>query len=70
MSGRQPKVPYEQAARCGSPFSGAVVDLPAVMRALHDFLAANAAKLARDEDEDLMHISVVDLDERREEDIW
>ncbi len=50
MSGRQAKVINEQAARYGIPFSGATINLPAVVRALHDFLADNAVKLARDED--------------------
>jgi hypothetical protein len=51
MSGRQTKVINEQAARYGIPFGGASVDLSAVVRALHDFLADNAQKLAREEDE-------------------
>ena len=50
MSGRQTKVLNEQAARYGIPFGGATINLPAVVRALHDFLAENAVKLARDED--------------------
>ena len=41
----------EQAARYGIPLGGARIDLPAVVKALHDFLAANAQKLARDEDD-------------------
>src|SRR5262245_1258054 len=51
MSGRQTKVLNEQAARYGIPFGWATIDLPAVVRAIHDFLAANAYKLARDDDE-------------------
>jgi hypothetical protein len=51
MSGRQTKVLHEQAARYGIPFGGPHINLPAVVRALHDFLAENAVKLARDEDE-------------------
>lgn len=47
MSGRQTKVLKEQAARYGIPFGGPTVNLPAVVRALHDFLADNAIKLAR-----------------------
>jgi hypothetical protein len=50
MSGRQTKVLNEQADRYGIPFGGPVVNLPAVVRALHDFLAENAVKLARDDD--------------------
>ncbi len=50
MSGRQTKQINEQAQRYGIPFGGATVNLPAVVRALHDFLADNAVKLARDED--------------------
>jgi len=50
LSGRQAKVINEQAQRYGIPFSGATVNLPAVARAIHDFLAANAVKLAEDDD--------------------
>ena len=50
MSGRQSKVIYEQAERYGIPFGGPTVNLPAVVRALHDFLSDNAAKLAREDD--------------------
>jgi hypothetical protein len=50
MSGRQTKVLHEQAALYGIPFGGATISLPAVVRALHDFLADNAYKLARDDD--------------------
>jgi hypothetical protein len=50
MSGRQTKVLQDQAQRYGIPFGGATVNLPAVARALHDFLADNAVKLARDDD--------------------
>jgi hypothetical protein len=50
MSGRQTKVLNEQAALYGIPFGGASINLPAVVRALHDFLAKNAQKLARDDD--------------------
>ncbi len=51
MSGRQTKVINEQASRYGIPFGGATVSMPAVVRALHDFLADNAVKLSRDGDE-------------------
>jgi hypothetical protein len=50
MSGRQAKILNEQAVRYGIPFDGATVSLPAVIRALHDFLADNKHKLARDDD--------------------
>ena len=51
MSGRQTKVINEQAQRYGIPFGGAMVSLPAVVRSLHDFLAENAVKLAKEVDE-------------------
>src|SRR5688500_2987916 len=51
MSGRQTKVINEQAARYGLPFGGAVINLPALARALHDFLAENALKLAKPDDD-------------------
>jgi hypothetical protein len=50
MSGRQTKVLNEQAALYGIPFCGPTIDLAAVARALHDFLAANAQKLAEEDD--------------------
>ena len=50
MSGRQTKVINEQADRYGIPFGGPTVNLSAVVRGLHDFLAENAVKLARDDD--------------------
>jgi hypothetical protein len=50
MSGRQAKVINEQALRYGLPFGSASIDLPSVVRALHDFLADNAQKLAKDDD--------------------
>jgi hypothetical protein len=49
MSGRQAKVLYEQAERYGLPIGQAVIDLPKVVRKLHDFLAANANKLLADD---------------------
>jgi len=63
MSGRQAKVLREQAARYGLPFGERTVELPAVVRALHDFLAANAHKLAADEPDDPPA-----LEKKREED--
>ena len=50
MSGRQTKVLHEQAERYGIPFGGRTIRLPAVVRALHDFLAANAGRLASDDE--------------------
>jgi hypothetical protein len=50
MSGRQSKVIDEQAARYELPFGGAVVNLPALVRTLHNFLAVNALKLTKDDD--------------------
>lgn len=47
MSGRQWKTIREQAELYGIPFGGAIVDLGAVVRALHGFLAKNAAALSR-----------------------
>lgn len=41
MSGRQAKVIYEQAARYGLPIAEKEIDLTRVVRALHDFFAAN-----------------------------
>ncbi|MDZ4689082.1 MAG: hypothetical protein SH850_28745 [Planctomycetaceae bacterium] len=52
MTGRQTKVINEQAERYGLPFGGPAINLPKLARALHDFLADNALKLARDADGD------------------
>src|SRR5678809_527616 len=52
MSGRQTKVINEQADRYGLPFGGPFINLPKFVRAFHDFLAANAVKLARDDEAD------------------
>jgi len=46
MSGRQTKVLNEQASRYGLPLGGPIISLPELARAFHDFLAANALKLA------------------------
>jgi hypothetical protein len=54
MSGRQAKVINEQAERYGLPLGGPTVNLPALARALHDFLAENALKLAQDDDDPLL----------------
>ena len=50
MSGRQTKVLNAQAELHGIPFGGPVIDLAAVVKALHNFLAANKFKLAADDD--------------------
>lgn len=39
----------DQAARYDLPFGGPVINLPKLARAIHDFLAKNKVKLARDE---------------------
>jgi len=67
MSGRQTKVLNEQAERYGIPFGGAVVNLPAVVRALHDFLADNAQKLAREEDPLMQGVASPALEDYRRE---
>jgi hypothetical protein len=51
-SGRQQKVLNEQAARYGIPIGAATIDLPAVVRWLHEFLAENARRLAAGDDDD------------------
>jgi hypothetical protein len=53
MAGRQAKVVNEQAITYGIPFNGPVVNLPEVVRGVHDFLARNARRL-RELDDDLM----------------
>lgn len=45
MSGRQSKVINDQAARFDIPFAGRTVNLPAVVRALHDFFATHQRAL-------------------------
>ena len=57
MSGRQAKVINEQAERYGIPFGGRTINLPRVVRAIHDFLANNARKLLDSDDDDLLHSS-------------
>lgn len=44
-SGRQAKILKDQQATYGIPFGGRTINLEDVVRKLHDFLAANAAKL-------------------------
>jgi hypothetical protein len=67
MSGRQAKVLIEQDERYGIPFGGATVDLPKVIRAMHDFLADNAVKLARDDDPLMQGTGSPALERYREE---
>ena len=67
MSGRQTKVINEQATRYGIPFGGAKIDLAAVVKSLHDFLADNARRLAREDDELLQGGSSPALERYREE---
>jgi len=67
MSGRQTKVLHEQAARYGIPFGGSAINLPAVVRAFHDFLADNAQKLARDDDPLMQGTGSPALERYREE---
>jgi hypothetical protein len=67
MSGRQTKVLNEQAERYKIPFGGASISLPSVVRALHDFLAENATKLARDEDPMMQGTGSPALERYREE---
>ena len=54
MSGRQRTQIVEQAVRYGIPFGGKTIDLPAVVAALHTFLAANAGKLLAADADPLM----------------
>lgn len=55
MSGRQSKVINEQAQRHGIPFDGAKVNLAAVVKAFHDFLARNRDKLERPDETPVEH---------------
>ena len=67
MSGRQTKVINEQALRYDIRFGGATVNLPAVVRALHNFLADNSHKLNKDDDELLQGNGSPALERYREE---
>lgn len=67
MSGRQTKVINEQAERHGIPFGGATINLSAVVRALHDFLADNKHRLSREDDPLLSGVSSPALERFREE---
>ena len=52
--GRHWKTLREQARRYGIPFADTPIDLPAVVVALHDFLATNAFRLAGENGEDAL----------------
>jgi len=67
MSGRQAKVINEQAERYGLPFAGPTVNLSAVVHAFHDFLAANAVKLAAEDDPLMQGTGSPALERHREE---
>jgi hypothetical protein len=67
MSGRQTKQINEQAERYDIPFGGSTIDLPAVVRRIHDFLAENAHKLAREDDVLLQGAPSPALEKYREE---
>ena len=54
MAGRQHKVVNEQAIITRIPFDAKTINLPDVVRALHDFLARNKYKLAGADDDDPM----------------
>lgn len=64
-SGRQHKVLDEQAARYGLPIAGPTIDLAAVARWLHEFLAANARKLAGSDDADFAGATSPALERKR-----
>jgi hypothetical protein len=69
MSGRQARTINEQAIRYGLPFGGRHVDLTELVPALHEFLAANARKLAGEEGSDPLMSGVASpaLERYREE---
>lgn len=67
MSGRQTKVLQEQAERYGIPFSERTINLPNVVRALHDFFRRNAQKLAEPDDALMAGESTPALERYREE---
>ena len=50
-SGRQDKILNEQATRYGVPIGGAVIELPAIARWVHDFLAEHTAQLGGGDDQ-------------------
>ena len=67
MSGRQAKILNEQAQLYGLPFGGAVINLPDVVRAIHDLLARKGRLLLKDEDEMLSGDNSPALERYREE---
>jgi hypothetical protein len=67
MSGRQSKVINEQAERYGIPFGGSTISLTQVVRAIHNFLADNKYKLAREDDALMNGSSSPALERYREE---
>ena len=55
MSGRSARVLIDQAKRYGMPIAGRTVDLAALLKWLHDFLATNSTRLnAPDSDDPMM----------------
>ncbi|HEX8553254.1 MAG TPA: hypothetical protein VF695_00980 [Sphingomonas sp.] len=58
---------HEQAERYGLPIGGPTIDLPKLARRLHDFLAENAAQLAKEPDELMVGGSSPALERYREE---
>ncbi len=49
MSGRQRRTIVDQAEKYNLPIGGATIDLAQLAKAMHDFLAANSAKLAAED---------------------
>ncbi len=52
MSGRQHRTINEQAITTGIPFDAKTINLPDVVRAIHDYFAKNKYKLAGADDDD------------------
>jgi len=69
-SGRQSRTLNEQSRSYGIPIGGRTIDVPAVIRWLHDFLAENARKLARVDGEDPMSGPTSPALERWREEKW
>ena len=67
MSGRQAKVLIEQQQRYDLPLGGKTIDLTKLARAFHDFLADNAHKLSKDDDELMQGNGSPALERYREE---
>ncbi len=70
FSGRQTKILHDQAALYGIPISQPTVDLAAVIRWLHDFLADNRQKLQATDGEDPMSGESTPALERWREEKW